>query len=139
MSCASCAQTDKASWANLSALHTGQKIQLIDMNAKQHTGTFVNVSDAAISYQQTAGEQTIQKQDLRSVKLMENHHRLRNTLIGGGVGAGAGAGITAASWENHGFTGGKGTGALVGGVIGFFGGAVVGALVPSHKTIYTAH
>ena len=137
LSCVSWAQTNRASWANLTVLHAGQKIQIVDMNSKKHSGTFVSVSDTAISYQEAASEQTIQKQDIRSVKLMENKHRLRNTLIGGAVGAGAGAGIGAASWENHGFLGSKGVGAAVGAVIGLVGGVVVGVLLPSHKMIYS--
>jgi hypothetical protein len=83
----------------LSTLHAGQKIQVVEMNSKKHSGTFVNFSDTAISFQDTAGEQTIPKQDLRRVKLMENKHRLRNTLIGAGVGAGAGTVIGAASFQ----------------------------------------
>lgn len=137
LSCVSWAQTNRASWANLSVLHAGQKIQIVDMNSKKHSGTFVNVSDTAILYQEAASEQTIQKQDIRSVKLTENKPRLRNTLIGGAVGAGVGAGIGAASWENHGFHGSKGVGAGVGAVIGFVGGVVVGVLLPSHKMIYS--
>ncbi len=49
------AQTDQGSWANLSALQAGQKIQVVDMNSKKHSGTFVNVSDTAISYQGDRG------------------------------------------------------------------------------------
>lgn len=137
--CASWAQTNPASWENLNMLQAGEKIQVVEMNSKKVSGTFVNISDAVISLQEGAGPHAIQRQDVRSVKLMKAQHRLRNVLIGGAVGAGAGAGITAASWENHGFTGGKGTGATVGAVIGFAGGAIVGALVPSHKTIYRAN
>jgi hypothetical protein len=98
--CASWSQTNQASWANLSTLRAGQKIQVVEMNSKKHSGTFVNVSDTAIWYKEAAGEQAIQRHDVRSVKLMENKHRLRNTLIGGAVGAGAGAGIGAA-WQGH--------------------------------------
>ncbi len=137
--CVSWAQPNRASWANLSALQAGQKIQIVEINSKRHSGTFINVSDAAIMYREAAGERTIQKQDVRSVRLMENNHRLRNTIIGCAVGAGAGAGITAGTWENHGFAGGKGTGAVVGAVIGFVAGAVVGALLPSHKMIYSVN
>ena len=137
--CVSWTQTNLASWANLGALQVGHKIQIVDMNSKKHSGTFVSVSDTAISYQEAAGEQTIQKQDVRSVRLMENKHRLRNTIIAGAVGAGAGAGIGAASWENHGFLGSKGVGAEVGAAIGFAGGAVVGVLLPSHKMIYSVN
>jgi hypothetical protein len=133
--CASWSQTNEASWANLSNLRARQKIQIVEMNSKKHSGTFVNVSDTAIWYKEAAGEQAIQRQDVRSVKLMENKHRLRNTLIGGAVGAGAGAGIGAASHGNDGFFG-RGTYAAVGAGIGFVGGVVVGALFPSHNTIY---
>jgi hypothetical protein len=79
------AHTDQASWANLRALQAGQKIQAVDMNSKKHSRTFVNVSGIAISYQEAAGEQTIQKQDVRSVKLLESKHRVRNSLVGIGV------------------------------------------------------
>jgi hypothetical protein len=137
MSCASWAQTDKASWSNLSTLQAGQKIQVVDMNSKQHSGTFLNVSDIAIRYHDAAGDQSIPKQDVRRVKLMENKHRSRNVLVGLGVGAGAGAGIGAASWEDRGFLGGRGVGALVGLAIGVLAGGVVGALLPSHSTIYS--
>ena len=143
LSCASWAQTNRASWANLNALQAGQKIQIVDMNSKKHSGTFVSVSDKAISYQEAAGEQMIQKQDVRSVKLMENKHRLRNTLIGGVGGAGAGAGIAAAAdhpCSSQGFCIdpiGRGGAAGIGALVGFVGGAVVGVLWPSHKMIYS--
>ncbi len=97
------AQTNQE-WANLSALNAGWKTQIIEMNSKKHSETFVSFSDAAISWQGTTGEQTVQKQDVRSVKLLENKHRRRNTLIGaavgGGVGAGVGAGIGAATFHS---------------------------------------
>jgi hypothetical protein len=133
---ASRAQTNSASWENLSVLLAGEKIQVVEMNSKKVSGTFVSVSDVAISLQEEGSQQTIGRRDVRSVKLMEHGHRLRNTLIVGAVGAGAGAGIAAASWENSGFYGGKGTGAAVGAVIGGVVGAIVGALLPSHQTIY---
>jgi hypothetical protein len=135
-SCGSLAQTSQASWANLSTLHPGQSIQITDTASKTRSGTFLSISDTAISFSDTSGEKSVQKQDVRSVKLMENKHRLRNTFIGAGVGAGAGAGIVAGSWESGGFLGGKGVGAAVGAVIGGVSGAVVGALLPSHSTIY---
>jgi hypothetical protein len=91
IACASWAQTSHASWADLSAVQPGQKIQIVDMNSKKRSGAFVNVSDNAISYRDTAGERTMQKPDVRSVKLMVNKHRLRDAVIGGAVGGGAGA------------------------------------------------
>jgi hypothetical protein len=134
--CALLAQANQASWSDLSALRKGQKIQVDDTNSKKYFGTFLNVSDTAISTQGNASEQSILRPQVRSVKLMENSHRLRNTLLGAGIGAGAGGGVTAAAWEQHGFLGSKPTGAAVGAIIGGLSGAIVGVLLPSHKTIY---
>jgi hypothetical protein len=145
IACASWAQTDQVSWANLSALRTGQKIQIVDINSKKHSGTLVNVSDTAISYRDTTGDQAIQKPEVRSVKLMANKHRLRNAGIGGSVGAGAGAGIGAATFHPCSPSqflciqpAGRGAYAGIGAAVGFAGGALVGALLPSHKMIYRA-
>src|SRR5580704_16317071 len=94
--CALRAQANHASWSDLSGLRPGQRIQVVGMTSKKHSGNFVSISDTAISYRETNGEQSIPKQDVLSVKLMEHQHRLRNTLIVAGVGAGVGAGIGAA-------------------------------------------
>ncbi len=126
-----------AQWQNLNTLQAGQKIQVVQ-TSKKDSGTFLSVSDREISLQEKSGVQTIQRQDVRSVKLMANKHRLRNALIGAAVGGGAGAGISAAAWEPRGYAGGRGTGAAIGAVIGAAGGAVVGALWPGHETIYRA-
>jgi outer membrane lipoprotein SlyB len=135
---ASFAQTNEASWAKLTRLQVGQKIQVAEMTSKKVAGTFVSVSDSTISLKDAAGDKTIQKQDVRSVKLMKSNRRLRNTLIGAGVGAGAGAGLTAAAWESRGWFGDKADGAAVGAILGGLFGAVVGVAVPSHDTIYSA-
>jgi len=143
LACVSWAQTNRASWANLGGLQSGQKIEIVDMNSKKHSGTFVNVADTAISYQEAASERAIQKQDVRSVKLIENKHRLHNSLIVGALGAGAGAGIGAATEHSCSSQGlcihpvGKGGAAGIGAALGFVGGAVIGALLPSHKMIYS--
>ena len=148
---ASQAQTSQAAWPNLSALNAGWKIEIVEMNSKKHSGTFVSFSDAAISWQGTTGEQTVQKQDVRSVKLLENKHRRRNTLIGaavgGGVGASVGAGIGAATFHSCssqpfciqpvGEGGQVGIAAVVGLVAGGAVGAIIGALTHSHKVIYS--
>jgi hypothetical protein len=142
LSCAAFAQTDRASWASLSGLQPGQKIQVVGMTSKKHSGNFVSISDTAISYRETNGEQSIPKQDVLSVKLMDHKHRLRNTLIVAGVGAGAGAGIGAAlnkPCSGPSFCldiGGAALPAGIGAVLGGVGGAVVGILLPSHSTIY---
>jgi hypothetical protein len=142
LSCTAFAQTDRASWANLSALQPGQKIQVVGMTSKKHSGNFMSISDTAISYREMKGEQSIPKQDVVSVKLMDHKHRLRNTLIVAGAGAGVGAGIGAAlhkSCSSQSFCldiGGAALPAGIGAVVGGLGGAAVGVLLPSHTTIY---
>jgi 'Cold-shock' DNA-binding domain len=138
---ASLAQTNQESWSNLSALRPGQKIQVVEMTSKKHSGLFASVSDTAISYRETTGEQSIQKQNVLSVKLMENKHRLRNTLIVAAAGAGVGAVIGAAVYKPCSTSfcldvGGRALPTGIGAAFGGVGGAIVGALLPSHSTIY---
>jgi hypothetical protein len=141
MPCAALGQSNKSSWEKLSALGAGHKIEVVEMNSKKVSGAFVSVTDAGISLQVEGGEQTIARQDVRVVKLMENKHRLRNAAIGAAIGAGAGAGIGAelGKGPSHGFgfdfaAQGAGIVAGAGAVIG----AVVGALLPCHETVYRA-
>src|ERR1700722_4932028 len=89
--CTLWAQSGSASWQNLNTLQAGQRIQVLEKNTRRVSGTFLNVSEAAISVQGEAGSQAIQRQDVLGVKLMKNKHRLRNAFIGAGVGAGVGA------------------------------------------------
>src|ERR1700742_3948540 len=85
----SLAQSNSASWQNLRTLGSGESIQVVEASTGKHVGTFVSATDAAIVFRERSGERTVQRQDVRSVKRMKNRHRLRNTLIGAGVGAGA--------------------------------------------------
>ena len=146
--CASWAQGDQTSWTNLSTLSPGQKIHVVETNSKKHSGTFVSFTENAIVYQDTAGGQTIPRQDVRRVKLMENKHRPRNILIGGLVGAGIGAAIGAGVF--HGCTPNssaqfpncigvsisRGEGAAILAPVGFLAGALVGVFVPGNHTVY---
>lgn len=137
IACASAAQTNQAALAQLSALKPGQKIQIVEMNGKKHSGSLESVSASAIAIRDAAGEASVPFQEVRSVKLITKR-RLRNTLIGLGVGGGAGAAIGAAIGPSNGFIIGKGYSALAVGVIGAVGGTVVGVLLPTHETVYTA-
>jgi hypothetical protein len=144
VSCTLHAQRKPANWEDLKTLHSGDKIQVREMNSKKVTGAFLNFSDVAISLQADGASQSIQKQEVESVKLMKNRHRLRNTLILAGAGAGVGAGIGAAAYRSCPSTqtfcldiGGRSLPAGVGGILGLLGGAAIGVLLPSHETVYT--
>ena len=138
MSCVAWAQSNPASWKNLNMLQAGDKIQVVETSSKKISGTFLSVSNQAISLQgKTRSGHYSHGRCLGSVKLMVAQHRLRNTLIGAGVGAGAGAGVGAATSCSSGqcyF--GKGAGIGIGAAIGALPGALVGALFPTHNTIY---
>jgi hypothetical protein len=146
------AQNNQTSWETLSGLQSGQNIQVVDSSSKKHSGTFVSVSDTTISIRITTGEKSIQKQDVRIVRLMANQRRARNTLVGGAIGGAMGAGVGAiiGAATHKGCTSeefcldfiGTGGSAGLGAAAGFLGGAtvggVIGALVPSHTIIYDA-
>jgi hypothetical protein len=140
--CASAAQTNNASWTNLNGLQAGEKIQVVDINAKKHSGIFTSVSDSAISINTSKGQESVQKDEVRTVKLAKGSHRLRNSLIGLGVGAGVGAGIGAASGDSKSspleIT--RGMKAAAGSALGGLGGTLAGLLVPSggSSAIYSA-
>jgi hypothetical protein len=147
---AALAQIDKTSWANLRGLQAGQSIQVVDSASKKHTGTFMSISETAISLRVATGEQSIQKQDVRTVKLNTNKRRARNTLVGGAVGGGIGAvtGAIIGAATHKGCASeefcfdviGEGGSAGLGSATGFLGGVaiggIVGALVQSHTVIY---
>jgi hypothetical protein len=138
------AQGKTASWQNLNVLQPGEKIQVLESNSTKVTGTFLSVSDTAISMESKAGPQTTEQNQVSMVRRMKNKHRLRNALIVGGIGAGAGAGIGAAAHKGCSSTeafcldiGGRAIPAGIGAVVGFLGGATAGALLPNHETIYS--
>jgi hypothetical protein len=138
------AQSKAGNWENLNTLRAGEKIEVRELNRTKVTGTFLNVTDAALSVQADAGSQTVRRQDVQSVKRLKNQHRLRNSLLLAGAGAGVGAGIGAATYHpcpsSQSFCfdiGGRSLPAGIGAVVGFVGGGAVGALLPDHETIYS--
>jgi len=131
-------QTKSASWENLNTLRAGEKIQVREVTKAKIAGTFLDVTDAAISVQTATGPQTIRRLDVRSVKVRRNKSRGRNALMGAAMGGLAGAGTLAAAWPGKGsILGGKGSGAAVGAISGGVIGAIVGALLPPHETVYS--
>ncbi len=112
-----------------------QKIQITGTDSKKHSGTFLSFTDAAISYHDASGDQTIQKLNVSSVRNLENHHRLRNALIGAAIGGGAAGGITAGAEKNHDPIG-RGVDSVEAALGGVVAGALVGAFLPTHSLVY---
>jgi hypothetical protein len=111
-------------WEALNRLHTGQKIEVVEMGLKTHRGAFLAVSAEAIQLREGTTDEPIRKENIRRVTLLDTGRNARNALIFGAVGVGLGAGIGAAAHGRN-KIGGRGPGAGVGAAIGFLGGAVV--------------
>jgi hypothetical protein len=136
-SCASATLGAQSPWENLRRLKVDQRIQIVETNGAKHSVVFLSVSDSAIRFRESIGEQSIEKSAIRSVRLTDPR-RGRNALIGAGVGAAVGAALGAAtSSPGGGFTG-RGFGATAVGIFGALVGAGAGAILPTHKTIYNA-
>jgi len=143
--CAVHAQDKKGDWKALYSLRAGEKIELIETRMKKHVGTFSTVTEEAIQMREGSHDVGIPKESVGRVTVLDKSHRLRNSLIFGGVGAGAGAGIGAAATRCSSANNtlnlcglGRSVGIGIGAVVGLLGGAGVGAAIPSHPTIYRA-
>ena len=132
------AQTGQDSWDNLKALGVGERIQVVDQKLKSLTGTFVAVTEEAISFQVGQDSVTVQRPEVLRVSSRERTRRGRNALIGLGIGAAAGVAIGVLSAASDPETTEREYPlAAVGGAVLFGGvGAGVGAAIPSYPTIY---
>jgi len=119
-----------ATWDDVNQLTVGQEIMVVQKDAKAFRGRLAKVSDKAIVVRLTSDEQSIARDNVERVSSRGASHRLRNVVVGAGVGFGAGAGIGAAA-GNPNSIGGRGIPAAAGGVIGLAAGAAVGAALPS--------
>ena len=140
-----CAQERTADWRVLYGLHAGEKIELIETGMKKHVGTFSTVTEEMIQLREGSNAIGIRRENVVRVTALDKGHRLRNSLLLGGVGAGAGAGIGAAATRCSSTSGslnfcglGRGVAIGIGAMAGLIGGAGIGAAIPSHPTIYRA-
>ena len=124
--------TDAASWQNLSRLAPGQSIAVTTKKGESLKGTFVTVSEGAISLERKHQSVAVPRAEIARVSLRSNQ-RMKYTLVGLGVGAGAGAGIGAAAGERLANESGGDFGNLKPAVIAAVCaiGALVGALIGS--------
>jgi hypothetical protein len=127
----------QTSWENLRRLKVDQKIQIVETNGAKHSVFFLSISESSIRFRESVGERSIEKSEIRAVTLTDPR-RGRNALIGAGIGAGVGAAIGAATSSGDGGFTGKGFGAAAVGILGALIGAGTGAILPTHKTIYSA-
>ena len=127
------------SWENLQQVRVGQKIEVVDTNLKKLKGTFLSFSDEAISLRVKKQEVGVQRLNVFRVSAREHSKRLRNTLIGLGIGAAAGAVVGAAAVAGKPRQAGeRRLSMVIGTLIGAGAGTVVGAAFSGYQTIYRA-
>ena len=134
------ARAEQGQWSELKGLKLGQGIEVIESSMKSHGGTFVAVTDEAITLREKNSDVSVKRETVARISTTSGARRGEHAVVGlvagGLLGAGIGA-LAAGSgrdiiWSN------RGLGALVGVAIGAPSGAAVGACIPAHTTIYRA-
>ena len=136
------AQDPQQSWNNLRILRVGERIQVVEQNLRSHAGAFLSFSEETITFQSGNVPVMVQRRDVFRVSAPRRSKRLRNTLVGLGIGAGFGFVLGMADCERATDMNCKASDrAVVGAAVALaYGGigAGVGALIPQRTTIYRA-
>ena len=117
-------------------------IEVVDRNSStKHRGSFVGFDDASISLRDASGEQTLRKQDVRSVKVRGGLLSHAGLWIIGGAAVGTAAGLlaaNAASKSDSGVSWGAGIigGAAIGAILGIFADAGISKARRSYRLVY---
>ena len=129
-------QLAESSWENLSRLQAGQKIEVIDSSMKMLQGAYLSHSDEAINIQHKNGPVSVPRSNVIRVSSREHSKRLRNALIGMGIGGAAGIAIGGAAGKGD--PEAQAIFTAVAMPIGLGVGGGLGAVFPRFQTIYRA-
>ncbi len=133
------AEPSISDWNNLQQLRVGDKVEVVRTDLSKLKGRFLSFSDEAISLRVGKDEVGVQRPNVFRVSSREHSKRLRNTLIGLGIGAAAGAVVGAAAVAGKPRQAGeRRLSMVIGTLIGSGVGTVVGAAFPALQTIYRA-
>ena len=123
---------NKRSWNSLTSLRAGQKIQVKTRTTGNWKGTFLAFTPDSISIYAKNSDREIPRSEVLAVKRSSGAVRLRNTLIGAGIGAAAGAGIALPNMNQ----GDAAYSALGYAALAMVTSTVVGAVLPAYATVY---
>ena len=84
------AGTAAAQWTNVKNLAIGQEIRISLADGRSFRGEVQSVADDSLVIAAANNQQALERAQIRKIATKGESHRLRNTLIGLGVGAGAG-------------------------------------------------
>lgn len=94
--CSAAPPAAKADWGNLKTLAPGAEIQItVTGRPKAFPGFFQGVTDDALTVGTASGQEMLARPTVTKVALKGKNHRLRNTLLGLGIGAGTGLAVGA--------------------------------------------
>lgn len=118
------------SWENVMKLEPGTQVLAVLSDKRTIHGPIRDVTDDSIVMSRGKMQETIVRNSVVRIAMRRKGHRMRNTLIG--LGVGAGAGLTVGGIYAQTCTGFLcGIGAVVFVPIGLVGGAAIGAALPT--------
>ena len=129
---AAAGQTATPDWDKVRALTRTTEVRIASDKAQSVQGRLESTTDVSLTV--SPGVQSFDRTQIISVSVKRKGHRVRNTLIGLGVGLAAGIGIGAATVSRcQGKICGIAAGAMIGvvGGIGMVGGTVIGVVWPT--------
>lgn len=125
------------SWEALNGLKPGDTVKVQDTAGKEQKGRFRSVSAAAITFDASKQQVSVERAKVRRVQIKSSARRARNTAIGAGIGLGLGLVVdfTLGAYLRNETGEGSGARALTYIVpIGLFGG--IAAIPGGYRTIY---
>ena len=127
------AQVPTSNWDSVKTIAPGTEVRVAAGNSKPVHGKLETVTESNLVIGKSSAAHSFPRTDIRSVSVKEKGHRVRNVLVGMGVGLAAGLGIGAAVGHNCTGIACGGFDVVVGGLIGLGGGIVAGLEFPSGK------
>jgi hypothetical protein len=126
-------QIPTSNWDSVKTIAPGTEVSVAAGNSKPVRGKLETVTDSNLVIGKSTAAQSFLRTDIHGVSVKEKGHRVRNVLVGMGVGLAAGLGVGAAVANNCTGIACGGFRVAVGGLIGLGGGIVAGLEFPSGK------
>ena len=120
-------------WNNLRQVRIGDKVEVVRHNLGKHKGKVLAWTEESISLRLKNQDVTIPREEVYRVTLLSKNHRLRNSMIGMGLGFLAAVAVVASRPEETSTYNALARAPVLIGI-----GAGVGAAFPSHPTLYRA-
>ncbi|MGE5646918.1 MAG: hypothetical protein ACM336_14115 [Acidobacteriota bacterium] len=126
-------------WDALRGLKAGDAVKVFETDGRQHKGTFRAVSSDAISLETQRSEMSIERSRVGRVQIRSASRRLRNALIGAGIGVATGLTVDqtlGVRIRNESNESGGARAVTYMAPIGLF--AAIGGARPAYRTVYEA-